>query len=94
MMRMDVASAGATVVSTTRILIMDSLQRIALQQSKTLQPLHDDLPLLDTGLDSLCIAILVAVLDDELGIDPFSSGDEVAFPVTVGDFIALYEHAN
>ena len=74
-------------------MILNSLKRIALQQSKRLQPLHDDLPLLDTGLDSLCIAILVAVLDDELGIDPFSSGDEVAFPVTVGDFIALYEHA-
>ncbi len=93
MMQIGTASAKAPLVSTTRFVILNSLERIALQQSKRLQPLHDDLPLLDTGLDSLCIAILVAVLDDELGIDPFSSGDEVAFPVTVGDFIALYEHA-
>ena len=91
MMQIEMAKAGTT--SATRALILNSMGRIAVQQSKTLQPLHDDLALLDTGLDSLCIAILVAVLDDELGVDPFSSGEEIAFPVTVGDFIALYEHA-
>ena len=91
MMQIEMASAGTA--PATRALILNSMERIAVQQSKTLQPLHDDLALLDTGLDSLCIAILVVVLDDELGVDPFSSGEEIAFPVTVGDFIALYEHA-
>ena len=32
---------------------------------------QDDLVLLDSGLDSLCFAILVARLEDELGVDPF-----------------------
>ncbi|MEO6779710.1 MAG: acyl carrier protein, partial [Bradyrhizobium sp.] len=48
--------------------------------------------LLDSGFDSLCFAILVAQLEDDLGLDPFSS-EQVEFPVTLGDFIKLYEHA-
>ena len=42
-------------------------------QNKTLAVLSDDLPLMESGLDSLCIAVLVASLDDELELDPFSS---------------------
>ena len=66
---------------------------VAREQHKTLAPLSDELGLLDTGLDSLCFAIIVARLEDRLGADPFSSDDEIDFPVTVGDFIRLYEHA-
>ena len=49
--------------------------------------------LLDSGLDSLCVAIIVARLEDELGVDPFDSDNDAEFPVTVGDFIGLYEDA-
>jgi acyl carrier protein len=66
---------------------------VAGEQHKTLAPLSAELGLLETGLDSLCFAIVVARLEDRLGIDPFSTEDEIEFPVTVGDFIALYEHA-
>jgi acyl carrier protein len=66
---------------------------VAEQQHKVLAPLSDELGLLDTGLDSLCFAIVVARLEDEWGIDPFSTEDEIDFPVTVGDFIRLYEQA-
>jgi len=66
---------------------------VAREQHKTLSPLSDDLGLLDTGLDSLCFAIIVARLEDRFGLDPFSAEEEVDFPVTVGDFIRLYEHA-
>jgi acyl carrier protein len=66
---------------------------VARDQNKILAPLSDDLGLLETGLDSLCFAIIVARLEDELGVDPFSTEDEIDFPVTVGDFIRLYEHA-
>jgi acyl carrier protein len=55
--------------------------------------LTDNLPLLDSGLDSLCLAIIVAGLDDELGLDPLSASDDVEFPVTLGEFIKLYENA-
>jgi hypothetical protein len=58
---------------------------------KTLPRLTDDLILLESGFDSLELAILVARLEDEFGIDPLSSADEGDFPVTFGDFVRLYE---
>ena len=76
-----------------RSVILERVAMVAEQQGKPLAPLTDDLRLLDFGLDSLCIAIIVANLDDELGLDPLSSDEEVAFPVTLGDFIRLYENA-
>ncbi len=79
---------------TIRETIIDRIQSVAANQGKTLSPLRDELPLLESGLDSLCIAIVVAVLDDKLGIDPFSGAVEAPFPVTLGDFIALYEAAS
>ena len=66
---------------------------VAQEQNKVLAPLSDELGLLETGLDSLCFAIIVARLEDQLGIDPFGGDDEIDFPVTVGDFVRLYEHA-
>ena len=61
--------------------------------TKSLPPLTDDLVLLDSGLDSLAIAILVARLEETLGFDPFTESDDMAYPVTLGDFIRFYEHA-
>ena len=78
---------------SVRSIIIEQIVRVGEQQRKTLSPLSDDLPLLESGLDSLCIAIIVANLDDELGLDPLSAGDEVALPVTIGDFVRLYEDA-
>lgn len=73
--------------------IIGQVHRVARQQGRHLAPLSDSLPLLETGLDSLCIAILVASLDDELGLDPLSDETNTRFPVTLGDFIAVYEGA-
>jgi acyl carrier protein len=42
------------------------------------------------GLDSLATAELSAVLEDELGSDPFSEGD---MPQTVGDIYDFYAGA-
>ena len=53
----------------------------------------DDLVLLDSGLDSLCFAILVARLEQRLGVDPFSAAEDVYFPVTFGDFVRFYDEA-
>jgi hypothetical protein len=73
--------------------IIASFEQVAKEQGKQLAPLSDDLGLLESGLDSLCLAVVVARLDDSLGLDPFSTEDEVEFPVTVGDFVKLYENA-
>jgi acyl carrier protein len=78
---------------TIRSTIAAQMQSVAAQQTKSLAPLTDDLVLLDCGLDSLCFAILVARLEDELGYDPFSTDDDVYFPTTFGDFVQFYERA-
>ncbi len=76
-----------------RAVIVTSIETIASEQNKTLAPLADDLVLLNSGLDSLCFAILVTRLEAELGCDPFTISDDVYFPLTLGDFIGFYEDA-
>ncbi|MEA2904922.1 MAG: hypothetical protein QOG83_2854 [Alphaproteobacteria bacterium] len=78
---------------TIRLTITSQVQKIAEEQRIALPPLSDDLVLLDSGLDSLCFAILVARLEDQLGVDPFTASDDVYFPVTLGDFVKVYENA-
>jgi len=78
---------------TIRETILEQMRTIAQQQHKTLKPLTDDVSLLESGLDSLCLAILVANLDDELDLDPFGSEEGAEIPVTVGEFVRLYETA-
>lgn len=78
---------------SVKLTVMSQITQIAEEQQKTLGALSDDLVLLDSGLDSLGFAILVARLEDELGVDPFTASDDVQFPVTLGDFIRVYEHA-
>jgi acyl carrier protein len=77
----------------TKLTITSEMQRVAEEQRVTLAPLTDDLVLLDSGLDSLCFAILVARLEDTLGVDPFTASDDVSFPVTLHDFVRAYENA-
>jgi acyl carrier protein len=74
-----------------RAQIVAQFERVAEEQDKKLVELFDQTPLLETGLDSLCFAIIVARLEDELGCDPFS--DALSFPLTFGDFVRLYENA-
>jgi acyl carrier protein len=73
--------------------IFSEIEKVAAQHKKTLAPLSLDTVLLNSGLDSLCFAVLVARLEDQLGIDPFSTPEDVGFPVTLGDFVRVYENA-
>ena len=73
--------------------ILEQFQQVATEQDKRLGPLNDELPLLDSGLDSLCFAILVSRLEVELGVDPFNENTSTPFPVSVGEFIRYYENA-
>ena len=56
--------------------------------------LKDDSVLLETGLDSLGFAVLVALLEEELGFDPFQMIDEPVYPQTFGEFVRFYEVIN
>lgn len=73
--------------------IITEMQRVAEEQKRELAPLNDDLELLDSGLDSLGLAVVVARLENELGVDPFTRSESVSFPVTLKDFVNAYENA-
>ena len=78
---------------SARTVILEKFQDVAARLEKPLAPLADELVLLESGLDSLCFAIIVATLEDELGVDPFTTAEDVYFPVTFGDFVAFYDNA-
>ena len=73
--------------------ILSKLEEVRQNSHEPLRPLTDDLVLLDSGLDSLGLAILVTRLEDSLGVDPFTDSNITVPPVTLGDFIQLYELA-
>ena len=73
--------------------ILEQFKQVAHEQDKQLGPLSDELPLQDSGLDSLCFAIIVSRLETVLGVDPFSASQDAGFPVTLGEFIRFYENA-
>ena len=77
---------------SVRSTITSQFQQVAVEQERILAPLADELKLVQSGLDSLSFAIIVARLEDSLGIDPFSAAEAVDFPVTFGDFVRLYEN--
>jgi hypothetical protein len=72
---------------------MSVFQQVAAEQGRTLVPISDAVPLLQAGLDSLSFALVVARLEDTLGLDPFSSAEAVQLPVTFGEFVRFYENA-
>jgi hypothetical protein len=74
-------------------IIISAIHQIGGETEKDLPPLTDDLVLLDSGLDSLAIAILVTRLEDTLGLDPFTESDDTPPPVTLGEFIRFYQNA-
>ena len=53
--------------------------------------LGNETVLLESGLDSLGFAILVARLEEELGYDPFVMMDVPVYPHTLGEFVEIYQ---
>ena len=80
----------ATEADRARAVIIEFLERL----DKHPEELTDDTPLYGDGLglDSLEAAELSALLEDELGSDPFSTGGEM--PERVGDILAFYGAAS
>jgi acyl carrier protein len=76
---------------SVRSTVISQFEQVAVEQKRNLSRLSDDLKLLESGLDSLSFALIVARLEDTLGFDPFDVADDVKFPVTFGDFVRLYE---
>jgi hypothetical protein len=59
-----------------------------------LAPLVDDMPLLESGLGSLCFAILVTTLEDRTGIAPLTTTTDGRFHSTLGELIEFYDQAH
>jgi len=78
---------------SVQLMVVSEIEKIAAQHNKKLAPLSDDTVLMNSGLDSLCFAVLVARLEDQLGVDPFSTSEDSSFPVTLGEFVRVYENA-
>ena len=73
--------------------IMHEFKQVAQEHGTNLGPIADNLLLLDSGLDSLGFAVVVARLEDRLGVDPFNASEGILFPVTFGEFVQCYENA-
>lgn len=80
-------------MSSIRTIILAEIQQLLESEQKPVPELNDNLVLLDSGMDSLMLAILVARLEEKLDLDPFSDSADVFYPVTLGDFIKAYEMA-
>ena len=78
---------------TVKSAIIAEIEQIAQEHDLRLSPLTDDLVLVDSGLDSLAIAILVTRLEETLELDPFTAADDFPSIVTLGDFVRLYEQS-
>ena len=76
---------------TVRETIVTQFEQVAVEQRRKLARLSDDLKLMDSGLDSLSFALIVARLEDALSVDPFDTADDMKFPTTFGEFVKLYE---
>jgi acyl carrier protein len=75
-----------------RELIRAGFNRIWREDHEEAPPvLEEDTVLLETGMDSMAFAVLVAELDDELGYDPFSMNEDAVYPSTFGEFVAFYQ---
>jgi acyl carrier protein len=74
--------------------ILEEMEQVARDQGKILRPLREHAALADCGLDSLGFAVLVARLEDKLGIDPFAAAETASFPITFGDFVKVYENGS
>lgn len=59
---------------------------------KFYENISDEQVLLESGLDSLGFAVLVALLEEELNFDPFQEMENAVYPTTFGQFVAIYEN--
>jgi acyl carrier protein len=62
-----------------------------LSDCQLIEPIEADTVLLQSGLDSLGYAMLVAQLEEELGFDPFTDLQIKVYPSTFADFVAVYQ---
>ena len=72
--------------------ILEALDEVFSQENVSKpSDLNDSSSLLEMGLDSLGLAILVAKLETKVGFDPFVISEKPYYPTKLGEFISFYE---
>ncbi|WP_260674172.1 phosphopantetheine-binding protein [Comamonas aquatica] len=72
-----------TILETINKLSMDGVFDV-------IKELNDDTVLLESGIDSLGFAILVAELENVIGYDPFVLMEDPIYPRTLKEFVEIY----
>lgn len=74
--------------------IRQALTQVAqMANCQLIDNIDNDTVLLQSGLDSLGFAMLVAQLEEDLGMDPFSEMQMAVYPRTFGEFVQIYQQA-
>ena len=67
------------------------IQVAEISDCQLVSEIKNDTVLLQSGLDSLGFAMLVAQLEEDLGFDPFTQMAIAVYPSTFGDFVSIYQ---
>lgn len=76
---------------STESVVRDMLIELLEEDGIPVPAIDSDTVLLDTGLDSLGLAVLVTRLETTLGYDPFSLMTEASYPRTLAEFVGIYD---
>ncbi len=72
--------------------IRQAMQQVAeISDCQLVNDIGPNTLLLESGLDSLGYAMLVAQLEEELGFDPFTEQGIDTYPSTFAEFVAIYQ---
>ncbi|WP_413432505.1 acyl carrier protein [Crateriforma spongiae] len=72
--------------------LLEVIGEVAAESDKQLgDDFGNETVLLESGLDSLDFAIIVARLEERLGEDPFAVMEEPVYPKTFADFVKIYD---
>lgn len=81
-------------MSQVRATIIEALKEIQEQQGyRVVEPKNEHKVVKELGFSSLDVAQLIAVLEMDLGVDPFAQGVSIMDVVTVEDLIRVYQDA-
>lgn len=77
-----------------RTTVVNTLSELLYEEMGEHVTLDDKLVLLESGLDSLGLAVLIVRLEGTLGFDPFTISDTPYYPRTLGELIVFYENTS
>ena len=74
-----------------RNIVLTTLSELLLEETGQVTSIGENLILLESGLDSLGLAVLITRLESLIGFDPFTISEAPYYPKTLKEFIAFYE---